>query len=106
VSPKDSHTHCGDGRRFVARADEKLTAFLELEPAIGVAERLEDRGGHEMMLDILSPIKYKPPRFTSPIRARFSNKGFGYCLCGVATGRRRQGYQFFKAKSCPKRILV
>jgi hypothetical protein len=22
--------HCGDGKRFVARADDKLTAFLEL----------------------------------------------------------------------------
>jgi hypothetical protein len=27
-------THTGDGRRFVARADEKLTAFAELESAI------------------------------------------------------------------------
>jgi hypothetical protein len=26
--------HRGDGRRFVVRADEKLTAFLELETAI------------------------------------------------------------------------
>jgi hypothetical protein len=26
--------HCGDGRRFVVHADEKLTAFLELEAAI------------------------------------------------------------------------
>jgi hypothetical protein len=26
--------HCGDGKRFVVRADEKLTAFLELESAI------------------------------------------------------------------------
>jgi hypothetical protein len=26
--------HRGDGRRFVVRADEKLTAFLELERAI------------------------------------------------------------------------
>ena len=24
----------GDGKRFVVRADEKLTAFMELEPAI------------------------------------------------------------------------
>jgi hypothetical protein len=23
--------HCGDGQRFVVHADEKLTAFLELE---------------------------------------------------------------------------
>jgi hypothetical protein len=26
--------YCDDGKRFVVRADEKLTAFLELEPAI------------------------------------------------------------------------
>ena len=26
--------HYGDGKRFVVRADEKLTAFLELESAI------------------------------------------------------------------------
>jgi hypothetical protein len=26
--------HRGDGNRFVVRADEKLTAFLELESAI------------------------------------------------------------------------
>jgi hypothetical protein len=25
--------HRGDGKRFVARADEKLTAFMELESA-------------------------------------------------------------------------
>jgi hypothetical protein len=27
-------THRDDGKRFVVRADEKLTAFLELESAI------------------------------------------------------------------------
>jgi hypothetical protein len=27
--------HRGDGKRFVVRADEKLTAFVELEAAIG-----------------------------------------------------------------------
>ena len=26
--------HCGDGKRFVVRADEKLTAFMGLESAI------------------------------------------------------------------------
>ena len=26
--------HCGDGKRFVVRADDKLTAFLELEAAV------------------------------------------------------------------------
>ena len=25
--------HCGDGKRFVVHADEKLTAFVELEAA-------------------------------------------------------------------------
>jgi hypothetical protein len=40
--------HRDDGKRFVARADEKLTAFLELESAIrscrtprGFAERVK-----------------------------------------------------------------
>ena len=31
----DAH---GDGKRFVVRADEKLTAFLELEAAIRAAD--------------------------------------------------------------------
>jgi len=31
--------HRGDGKRFVVRADEKLTAFLELESAIRVVSR-------------------------------------------------------------------
>jgi hypothetical protein len=26
--------HCGDGKRFIVRADEKLSAFLERERAI------------------------------------------------------------------------
>ena len=29
--------HRGDGKRFVVRADEKLTAFIELESAIRAA---------------------------------------------------------------------
>jgi hypothetical protein len=29
--------HCDDGKRFVGRAEEKLTAFVELESAIRVA---------------------------------------------------------------------
>jgi hypothetical protein len=29
--------HRGDGQRFVVRADEKLTAFVELEAAIRAA---------------------------------------------------------------------
>jgi hypothetical protein len=27
-------SHCDDGKRFVVHADEKLTAFVELEAAI------------------------------------------------------------------------
>jgi hypothetical protein len=42
VSAVDSHgrtifiadAHCDDGKRFIVRADEKLTAFVELESAI------------------------------------------------------------------------
>jgi hypothetical protein len=33
------------------RADEMLTAFLELESVIRAAERPEDCGGHEITLD-------------------------------------------------------
>ncbi len=36
--------HRGDGQRFIVRADEKLTAFLELEATIRSAERPEDCG--------------------------------------------------------------
>jgi hypothetical protein len=32
--------HRGDGRRFVVHADEKLTAFMELESAIRAAPKL------------------------------------------------------------------
>jgi hypothetical protein len=31
--------HRGDGKRFVARADEKLTAFIELEAAVRILAR-------------------------------------------------------------------
>jgi len=35
--------HRGDGKRFVVRGDEKLTAFLELESAIRLAASYLDR---------------------------------------------------------------
>jgi hypothetical protein len=35
--------HRGDGKRFVVRADERLTAFLELEAAIHRAIRRPSR---------------------------------------------------------------
>jgi hypothetical protein len=34
--------HRGDGKRFVVRADEKLTAFLELEAAIAATANVEE----------------------------------------------------------------
>jgi len=34
-------THRDDGKRFVVRADEKLTAFLELERAVCIGLRTE-----------------------------------------------------------------
>jgi hypothetical protein len=36
--------HRDDGRRFVVRADEKLTAFVELKRRLDPAERPEDCG--------------------------------------------------------------
>jgi len=36
--------HRGDGKRFVERADEKLTAFIELEAAI---RRVSGKALHE-----------------------------------------------------------
>jgi hypothetical protein len=43
--------HRGDGKRFVVHADEKLTAFLELESAIRAAERPEDCGARDIKMD-------------------------------------------------------
>jgi hypothetical protein len=44
--------HRGDGKRFVVRADEKVTAFVELESTIRAAERPEDCGERKIKLDI------------------------------------------------------
>jgi hypothetical protein len=43
--------HRDDGQRFIVRAGEKLTAFLELESVIRVAERAQDCGAREITLD-------------------------------------------------------
>jgi hypothetical protein len=51
VSGVDAHgrtifvadAHRDDGKRFVVRADEKLTAFMELQAAIRVAENCLDQ---------------------------------------------------------------
>ena len=41
--------HRGDGKRFVVRADEKLTAFLELEAAIRPSQRLSQLGTKQVL---------------------------------------------------------
>jgi hypothetical protein len=51
--------------RFVVRADEKLTAFLELESAIRAAERPEDCGGREIKFDKLVADQVKAPSISS-----------------------------------------
>jgi hypothetical protein len=38
--------HRGDGKRFVVRADEKLTAFLELEAVVSIAAPIWAAGMH------------------------------------------------------------
>lgn len=40
ISKADAHRD--DGKRYVVRADEKLTAFLELEAAIWASRELPD----------------------------------------------------------------
>jgi hypothetical protein len=52
--------------RFIVRADEKLTAFLELESAIRAAECPQDCGGREIRLDKLSRRVIKTLSVTSP----------------------------------------
>jgi hypothetical protein len=53
-----AYAHRGDGKRYVVRADEKLTAFLELESAIFkyVSERgvdhIETMDGHEILKSV------------------------------------------------------
>jgi hypothetical protein len=46
--------HRADGQRFIVRAGELLTAFVELESVIRAAERPKNRGGPEVNLDKLS----------------------------------------------------
>jgi hypothetical protein len=47
--------HRDNGKRFIVRADEKLTAFLELESAIRSGRTPEDCVAREIWLDKLSP---------------------------------------------------
>src|SRR5207248_9406271 len=58
--------HRDNGKRFVVHADEKLTAFLELESAIRAAECPQDCGGREISLDKLSRRVIKALSVTSP----------------------------------------
>jgi hypothetical protein len=58
--------HRDDGKHFVVRAEEKLTAFLELESAIRAAECPQDCGGREIRLDKLSRRVIKTLSVTSP----------------------------------------
>jgi len=53
--------YCGDGKRFVVRADEKLTAFLELESAICACGELSRQAGE------ISP---KLPEYENPHSTR------------------------------------
>ena len=52
-----AEVHRDDGKSFVVRGDEKLTAFLELESTVRAAERREECGAREITLDKLSWIK-------------------------------------------------
>jgi hypothetical protein len=47
--------HRGYGNRFVVHADEKLTAFLELESTICATERPDECGAREITVDGSSP---------------------------------------------------
>jgi hypothetical protein len=49
--------HRGDRKRYVVRAEGKLTAFLELESVIRAAKHQEDCGAREIKLDRLSRIE-------------------------------------------------
>jgi len=40
VAAVDSDRHRDDGKRFVVRADEKLTAFVEVEAAVHAGQSL------------------------------------------------------------------
>ena len=72
-----------DENRFVVRADEKLSAFLELESTIRTAERPQDCAGHEIKFDKLSQsskslFDYVIRRFT--LSSARLNKPQGYSL--------------------------
>jgi hypothetical protein len=57
------NVHRGDGKRFVARADEKLTAFIELEAAVSKSQR-----SGEMSVDWFAHHSIRARKLTSPSR--------------------------------------
>jgi len=46
--------HRGDGKRFVVRADEKLTAFLELEETVRKSQGTPGTEEHDQLPEIRS----------------------------------------------------
>jgi hypothetical protein len=69
----DAHRN---GNRFIVRADEKLTAFLEVESAIRArAERPEDCGALEIKIDKWSRNMYKPSRLPYPTVSTYLRPG-------------------------------
>jgi hypothetical protein len=57
LSEQCDHNRSDGWKRFIVRADGKLTAFLGLESAIRAADGSKDCGAREINLDRLSRIK-------------------------------------------------
>jgi hypothetical protein len=58
-------THDGDGQRFIVRADERLTAFVEVESAI--------RGAASLINHVVEPLWHKVRTYMQ-IRLRPTHK--------------------------------
>jgi hypothetical protein len=63
--------HCGDGKRFIVRADETLTAFVELKSAIRACGELPRQVGE------ISP---KLPEYENPHSTSSNPSRDGTCL--------------------------
>src|SRR5262249_31388161 len=61
--------HRGDGKRFIVRADEKLTAFLELESAVRASQRLITTRAHQRVTGLPLPLWYSRHSRREPTRA-------------------------------------
>ena len=66
--------HRGDGKCFVGRADEKLTAFMELEAAVRACGELPRQAGE------ISP---KLPEFKTPYSTSSNPSRDGTCLSNL-----------------------